>query len=219
MRQFDFYEFAGVIAPGVVVLLAAGLIWPNYLGNVQKLDVTLGGFGLALLIAYVAGHLLQGAGNLFESLWWKFMGGWPSDWPRTGKGDLLSKAQVEKLQDRIRQDLGYADFTFGPDLTAEAWHPVFRQIYAAVRAAGRDDRAHTFNGNYGMFRGIVAAAIVSTAAILIVRGWEVWLLCMASSAAALLAALRMHRFATHYAKETFVQFLNLPQTRDHNGGV
>jgi hypothetical protein len=47
MSKFDFYEFAAVIAPGVVLLLAGGLIWPDYLGNIQKLDVTLGGFGLS----------------------------------------------------------------------------------------------------------------------------------------------------------------------------
>jgi hypothetical protein len=217
MRQFDFYEFAGVIAPGVVVLLAAGLIWPDCLDSVQKLDVTLGGFGLALLIAYIAGHLLQGVGNLFESLWWKVMGGWPSDWLRTGKGDLLSSSQIARLQDRIRADLGYADFTFGPNLTAKAWHPIFRQIYAAVRVAGRDDRAHTFNGNYGMFRGIVAAAIVSIAAILVVRGWEAWSLCVAFCAVAILAALRMHRFAKHYVRETLVQFLAIPARPVSNG--
>lgn len=209
MRKLDFYEFAGVIAPGVVVLLVAALIWPDYVGNIQKLDVTLGGLGLALLIAYVAGHLLQGIGNLFEEVWWKVMGGWPSDWPRTGRGNLLSKSQLTKLQERIRDDFGYSDFTFGPDLTAEAWHPIFRQVYAAVRAAGRDDRAHTFNGNYGMFRGIVAAAIFSTAAVLIALGWGAWPLCLAFVAAALLALLRMHRFAKHYVRETLVQFLSL----------
>jgi hypothetical protein len=211
MRQFDFYEFAGVIAPGVVVLLAAGLIWPNYLASIQQLDVTLGGFGLALLIAYVAGHLLQGVGNLFETLWWKAMGGWPSDWPRSGKGDLLSKAQLAKIEERVREDLGFADFRFSADLTAKAWHPVFRQIYATVRAAGRDDRAHTFNGNYGMFRGVVAAAIVSTAAFLVVHGWGAWPFCVAFASAALLAVLRMHRFAKHYVRETLVQFLSLPR--------
>ena len=210
MRQFDFYEFAGVIAPGVVVLLAASLIWPDYLGGVQKLDVTLGGFGLAMLIAYVAGHLLQSMGNAFEWLWWKVMGGCPSDWPRTGKGNLLSQTQIGKLQERVRTTLHYTDFSFGPDLSAKAWHPVFRQIYAAVRAAGRDDRAHTFNGNYGMFRGLVAAALVSTVAVLVVRGWEAWPITLAFVAAAVMAVARMHRFAKHYARETYVQFLVLP---------
>lgn len=211
MRQFDFYEFAGVIAPGVVVLLAAGLIWPEYMGSVQQLDVTLGGFGLALLIAYVAGHLLQGVGNLFDAIWWKLMGGWPSDWTRTGRGNLLSRPQINKLQDRIREDLAYATFSFGADLSAKVWHPIFREIYATVRAAGRDERAHIFNGNYGMFRGIVAAAIVSTATTVVVRGWHAWPLCVAFAAAAVLALLRMHRFGKHYAQETLVQFISLPQ--------
>jgi len=217
MRQFDFYEFAGVIAPGTVILLAAGLIWPDYLGSVQKLDVTLGGFGLALLLAYVAGHLLQGVGNLFEALWWKVLGGWPSDWPRTGKGSLLSPPQVTKLQERIRTDLGFADFSFAPDLAAKAWHPIFRQIYATVRAAGRDDRAHTFNGNYGMFRGIVAAALVSTVAMFVVRGCAAWPLAVAFLIAAGLAVFRMHRFAKHYVRETLVQFISLPQSSGGSG--
>lgn len=47
MRKFDFYELAAVIVPGVVLLLAGGLIWPDYIGNIQKLDVTLGGFGIS----------------------------------------------------------------------------------------------------------------------------------------------------------------------------
>ena len=211
MRQFDFYEFAGVIAPGVVILLAAGLIWPDYLGSVQKLDVTLGGFGLALVLAYVAGHLLQGIGNMFEWAWWKLNGGWPSDWPRHGKGNLLSELQLAKLQERLRSDLGFSDITFGPSLSAKAWHPIFRQVYATVRAAGRDDRAHTFNGNYGMFRGIVSAALVATVGILIARGWTAWPLATVFLVAAALAVFRMHRFAIHYARETLVQFISLPQ--------
>jgi hypothetical protein len=211
MRQFDFYEFAGVIAPGVVVLLAAGLIWPEYLGSIQKLDVTLGGFGIALLIAYVVGHLLQGIGNIVECGWWKLMGGWPSDWLRTGKGNLLSQAQISRLEDRVRTSLGYTDFAFGPELTAKAWHPIFRQIYAVVRAAGRDDRAHPFNGNYGMFRGILAATLVSTVAAFIVNGCGALPVMSGFGVAAVLAVGRMHRFAKHYVRETLVQFLSLPQ--------
>ena len=209
MRQFDFYEFTGVIAPGTVILLAAGLIWPDYLGEVQKLNVSLGGFGLALLLAYVAGHLLQAVGNLLESAWWELIGGWPSDWPRTGKGVLLSDSQLAQLQKRIGTDLGFPDVTLGPNLTAKSWHPIFCQIYAMVRAAGRDERAHTFNGNYGMFRGIASAAIISTVAILVVRGWEACPLAVTFLIAAALAVFRMHRFAKYYARETYVQFLSL----------
>jgi len=213
MRQFDFYEFAGVIAPGTVILLAAGLIWPDYLGEVQKLNVSLGGFGLALLLAYVAGHLLQAVGNLLESAWWKLIGGWPSDWPRTGKGGLLSELQLVKLQERIRIDLGFDNFILGPNVSPKSWHPLFHQIYATVRAAGRDDRAHTFNGNYGMFRGIASAAIISMIIILVARGWEAWPYAFVFLVATGLAVFRMHRFARLYALETYVQFLALPRAK------
>ncbi|HFD88117.1 MAG TPA: hypothetical protein ENJ35_10650 [Gammaproteobacteria bacterium] len=214
MKQFDFYEFTGVIAPGTVILLAAGLIWPDHLDGLYKFDVTVGGFGLVLLLAYIAGHLLQAIGNLLEFLWWKFNGGWPSDWPRTGKGYLLSDAQIAQLEERVRTDLGFRDVKLDSNLPAKSWHPIFRQIYAVVRAAGRDSRAHTFNGNYGMFRGIASATIVSTIAVLVVKGCEAWPLAVAFSIATGLAIYRMHRFAKHYARETYVQFLALPRTKE-----
>ena len=212
MRQFDFYEFVGVIVPGTVILLAAGLIWPDYLGGVLKLDVTLGGFGLAVLLAYAAGHLLQAVGNLLEAAWWKLIGGWPSDWPCTGKSGLLSEAQLAQLQEIIRTDLGFTDVALGPDLTSKSWHPIFRQIYAMVHAAGRDGRAHTFNGNYALFRGITSAAIVAAIAVVLAQGWETWPLAATFLAAAGLAIFRMHHFAKHYAREIYVQFLSLPHS-------
>jgi hypothetical protein len=60
-----------------------------------------------------------------------------------------------------------------------------------------------------MFRGIAAAAIVSTVAVLIVRGWDAWPIALTFAVAAGLGLYRMHRFAVHYARETFVQFLNV----------
>jgi len=211
IRQLDFYEFTGVIAPGTIALLAAGLIWPDHLGGILKLDVTVGGLGLGLLLAYVAGHLLQAVGNLLEAGWWGLLGGWPSDAPRTGKSGLLSEAQLAQLQERLRSDFGFKGISLGPDLPVKSWRPIFRQIYAKVHAAGRDDRAHTFNGNYGMFRGIASAAIVAAIAILFARGWPAWPVAAGFLAAAGLALFRMHRFAKHYARETYVQFLVLPR--------
>jgi hypothetical protein len=213
MRQLDFYELTGVIAPGVVIVLAAGLMWPNAFAGIHNLDLSLGGFGLTLLVAYVAGHLLQALGNLLESAWWKLNGGWPSDWPRTKKGDLLSEVQLAALQERVRTSLGFSDVTIGPGLSASEWHPIFRQIYATIQAAGRDERVRTFNGNYGMFRGIAAASVTGAIGLLSLRGWAAWPLAAAFLVAAALAVFRMQRFAKHYARETYVQFLSLPQAR------
>ncbi|MGH7551580.1 MAG: hypothetical protein ACREMQ_00960 [Longimicrobiales bacterium] len=211
MRPLDFYEFAGIIAPGMFVLIVVGTIWPGVFKSVSLLEVSLGGFGVALLMAYVAGHLLQAVGNLFETGWWAVHGGWPSDWPRTRKGRLLSDSQIALLQERVRIDLGLSDVTLDARLPADAWHPVFRQIYARVYGAGKDGRAHTFNGNYGMFRGIAAAAFLSAVLVLVGRGLDSWPAAAGLAAAGVLAVSRMHRFGKHYARETYLQFLTLPQ--------
>jgi hypothetical protein len=210
VRQFDFYEFASVFAPGMVLLVITALISPGFFDGLQTLEVSLGGFGLVLVVSYVVGHLLQALGNILEAGWWKLQGGWPSDWPRSRKGKLLAESQIAKLQERVRRDLGWPDITLDSRLPAYAWHPVFRQIYARVRAAGCDDRAHTFNGNYGMFRGIATALILSAGLVLLVRGMGAWPLAAALIGAAVLAIARMHRFAKHYARETYVQYLTLP---------
>jgi hypothetical protein len=122
----------------------------------------------------------------------------------------LSDVQLADLQERVRSRLGFSDVAVGPKLSAGEWHPIFRQIYATVQAAGCDDRVLTFNGNYGMFRGIAAASVVGTVGVLLARGWTAWPLAAAFVVAAALAVLRMHRFAKHYARETYVQFLSLP---------
>lgn len=211
MKQLDYYEVVGAIIPGTVLLLAANLLWPDYMTNVPKLDITVGGLGLFVLIAYTTGQIVQAVGNFVESIVWRTVGGWPSDWIRGSKSDLLAKAQLAKLQDRIRNDFGYAGFAFDPNLPTATWRPVFREVYATVQAAGRAGRAYVFNGNYGMLRGVVAACLVAAAASVLVRGREAWPICGAFLAVALLAGYRMYRFAVRYARETLVQFLALPK--------
>lgn len=214
MRQFDFYEFAGVIVPGTVGIYGAGMIWPDQVGKLHEFDISLGGFGIAVILAYTAGHLIQAFGNFLEFTWWKLFGGAPSNWPLTNKGALLSTEQRHKLEVLVRSDLGYPDFTFEQSRSVSQWHPIFREICAVVQAAGRDNRAHTFNGNYGMFRGIASAGFVAAMVAFLSHGFHSWRLALAFTAVGVLAIIRMHRFAKHYACETFVQFLSLSSTEE-----
>ena len=209
MHQLDFYEFAGAIAPGTIVIVTAGFVWPDHIPGIQSFDISLGGFGLALILAYATGHLLQSVGTMLESIWWKLNGGWPSDWPLTNKGYLISDEQRMKLEERIRTRFEYADFSFESTKSPTHWSPIFRQVYASIRAAGRDDRAHIFNGNYGMFRGIASAGFLLAVLVVVVDGLQAWPLSLTFLAVGILALMRMHRFGKHYARETFVQFLLL----------
>jgi hypothetical protein len=205
MKTFDFYEFTGVLCPGVVVLFAVALIVPAFGPVLLDHSVTFGDLGLFVVLSYVAGHLVQALGNLLEvGIWWMF-GGMPSDWVRTGKHPLLSAAQVALVMERTKDQCGKP---LG-ELTVGEWYAVTRSIYAAVNKAGMAGRVDTFNGNYGMFRGLVAAFLFSAALVAVVGPCN-WTAIAILLVCALLAITRMRRFGVHYSRELFVQFLRLP---------
>lgn len=213
MRQFDFYEFTGILAPGTVLLAGLAILFPTITKALVGDDFSAGELGLFVILAYAAGHLLQALGNLLEWLWWKAWQGWPTDWLRTGQGDVLNQKQRELLADRVRLllRLGPQDDPWSSD--AKQWAPVVRQVDAAVQAAGRSARVVTFNGNYGLLRGIAAALLALSGAVLGQRGpSEGCIAALILLALAAVALYRMHRFARHYARELFVQFLQIAAT-------
>jgi len=209
MKKFDFYEFTGVLAPGAVVVYGLARIYPELGLLVREEKISFGEFGLLLVLAYVAGHLLQSFGNLIEWAWWRCAGGWPSDWVRTRKRDILATAQWQVLPARVREVL---DIKCPDDLAAISvadWKAITRQVYAAVRKAGRAERIDIFNGNYGMFRGVAASLIVILVAAFNEVERDRWKLYGVLIVLALLALMRMHRFGVYYARELFVQFIGM----------
>ena len=210
MKKFDHYEFTAILVPGVAVLFGLVLLLPGFLGIVSITEITLGTFGLSMVVAYILGHMIQVAGTALESIWWKIFGGMPSDWIRTKPGSLLAPEQIELLQQSGRQCLGLPRLNM-KSLTAAQWHAVTRQIHAAVAGAGRAGRIETFNGNYGLNRGLAAASLLVAIAALIVTPVR-YDIAVIAALVATTAACRMHRFARHYARELFTQFLQLPRT-------
>lgn len=207
-KQFDFYEFAGIVMPGAILLVGLTQISPRMAAVIPSEDMSLGNLGLFLILAYAAGHLLQAAGNLVENLWW-FFSGMPTDWIRTNTGHLLSLGQRSALQEQLPAKLNLSSpFSFS-GVDAKAWFGITRQVYAAVAAAGRSGRIDTFNGNYGLNRGLGASLLIVDF-LLLFDDHTNWPYAIGLAAAALAALYRMHRFGRHYARELFVQFLQLP---------
>ncbi len=208
-RDFDFYEFVGVIAPGMVVTVGGALIVsPTYDQIKQFADISAGGLGVLFTLSYVVGQLVQALGNVIEKVWWWLWSGMPSDWPRSGAHQLISDIQRESLQQRVRQMFGKDDFEIGPSIDAKEWFPITRQIYAAVAANGKASRIDVFNGNYGFNRGIAASMLTLLVMMLIAHGlaYKIELTLLALTGIAL---YRMHRFGVHYGRELFVQFLQV----------
>lgn len=214
MKSFDFYEFTGVLCPGVVVLFSAAMIVPEFAPILQTSSVTVGDLGLFVILSYVAGHLVQAFGNLLETRIWRLFGGMPTDWVRTGKNTLLSAQQNALVQERLKDQIGKPL----AELTEKEWYAVTRSVYAAVHSAGRAARVDTFNGNYGLFRGLAAAFLFSAAMLLAMLSFT-WAAVVILLACTLLAITRMRRFGIHYARELFVEFLMLPDSSGAGGAA
>ena len=217
MKEFDFYEVTGVITPGMVMVVGTVILFfPDQHHNLLSIaNVSLGSLGLGLILAYVAGQLLQAVGNGLETVWWWLWGGMPTDWIRSGKHDLIATAQLSLMQARLRMML--ADSSFDPSASdRNHWYSITRQVYAAVSAAGRSTRIDIFNGNYGLCRGIAAGLVVLLvwSAIVNWRAWEVELMLAILIS---LAIYRMHRFGVRYGRELFIQYLQLPETTSTGG--
>jgi ABC-type Fe3+ transport system permease subunit len=60
------YEFLGVIVPGVIVTYGFALMFPELSLLKATEKVSFGEVGLMLVLAFVAGQLLQALGNLIE---------------------------------------------------------------------------------------------------------------------------------------------------------
>lgn len=205
MRKFEFYEFAAILVPGMIVLVGIVLGWPES-GAPCVLDLSVGGFGVGTILAFAAGHLVQAIGNLIEKAWWWTWSGMPTDWIRSSKHSLLAAKQRALVESAARELLSDSEFRFTSDLSKADWYAIVRQIYAAVQRDGRPGRIDTFNSNYGLNRGI-AAAFLSLAAILAVVNWPGWAVILLLFGGAAVALCRMHRFGVHYGRELFVQFL------------
>lgn len=208
MRQFDFYEFTGILVPGATALAGMLLLVPDFIKPETIKDLSVGGLGLLIVLAYVLGHMVQAVGNGIELLWWKLWGGMPTDWVRTKPDCLLAPSQLVALENAVKERLDLDGLQIAHS-TAEQWYAVTRQIYAEVAGTGRAARIDVFNGNYGLNRGIGAGLLVVL--VIVFTNWPVdWMFAVGVTAALALAIYRMHRFARHYAREVFVQFLQLP---------
>jgi hypothetical protein len=106
-RNFDFYEYAGIIIPGTVLVMALVWLFPESRAFFSKEGVTLGELGLFVIIAYAAGQLVQAIGNGLEWVWWKLCGGMPSGQVLCGK--YLSTEQHKRLLEALRSVVGDAD--------------------------------------------------------------------------------------------------------------
>jgi hypothetical protein len=205
MHKVTFYEQVGIIIPGSVIVFGLVLYYPELKLLTTKDAFSVGELGLFVLIAYAAGHLIAAIANALEKLFWRVAGGMPSDWVTCDPPALLSTEQVENLRTSVGTRLNVAiDKMAGLD--RKKWWPISRQIYADVGKNGKPERIDTFNGIYGMNRGLASSCLVL---VVFALAHADWLIAAGLFGAACIYGYRAYRFGVHYARELYLQFLVL----------
>jgi len=209
MKELNFYSILGVAVPGAFTLFAFSFIFPGLRIVFLSEYMGLGNLGVFLTISYVTGQFVQAFGNLLELLWWKLWNGMPSDWPRSGKHRLLSKQQTALLTQGIDSVLSVKLGDSISSLDTNSWSAITRQVYAAVAGANKAHRVDTFNANYGLNRGMATSLVMIGMVILVAEGKPRYGYGLLALAGSLVFLFRMHRFGKHYARELFVQFIDI----------
>ena len=80
MMKMSFYEQVGIVIPGSILVFGLVLYYPELQILTAKDGMSVGEFGLFVLIAYAGGHLIAAIANALEGLFWGILGGMPSDW-------------------------------------------------------------------------------------------------------------------------------------------
>lgn len=205
MEKMTFYEQVGIVIPGSVLMVGLLFYFPSLNALVAKDGVRLGQFGIFLLLSYASGHFIAALGNLLENLLWRLFGGMPSDWVTRKQSSLLSPQQIAALETKVASRLNINVGSL-PGMDRKVWRPISRQVYADVGKNGKVERIDTFNGNYGLNRGLSAASV---ALALVAASHNQWHVVIGFLALAIVFAYRAYRFAVHYARELYLQFLVL----------
>ena len=205
---FDPYEYIAIITPGSVVAAGVALLWPEARALLAVEGVSLGDLGLFLVAAFVAGHLVQGLGNLAEFILWAPFGGLPSRWLRR-EGRLVAPAQRTAFLERVST---LCAVEAPQDLPGHQFDGLIRQAYARLAAVGRTGRIDMFNRTYGLMRGLTAAFLLMAVWFLVAR-WPDPQYALVALGGALIAALRAWRFARYYSREIVVELLGAEVSR------
>jgi len=206
--KLDFYQIFGVIAPGTVFLLGLLFLFPSIKIIFINDGLSIGGFGLFLLISYIMGNLIQSVGNLLEKIWWQFFGGMPTNW--IIKNKLLTNTQKKLLMKHISEKIDINQLPKSlENFNEDEWKYIVGQIRTIINSSSsKSERLFIFNSTYGLNRGIASAFITILVLLIIVNKAKIQIVIILILLI-VMALYRMHRFAKHYAKELVNQFINI----------
>lgn len=199
--DFDTYEFAGLVAPGSVVVFAALLVDPRLVAGLESPIVILG----AVVAAYIMGHLVAAIGNLCEGLF-ALLG--IARLERVPFAEWAKKRYISGDQTQRFREVAGARLHGNVDKPDELFRLVkqMRLVLLEKSSEACTQRLETFNGLYNLSRGLAVAFAIAVVLCAISALWGLAVFC---AVAVVLACYRVWKFNDIYARELIQQFLLL----------
>ena len=211
MKQFTLYDIVGVLAPGTVIVVGIGMLYPEVAGALVHNNLSGGELGLVVLLAYVAGNIVAGLSNILEWPYWALFGGPHTVRAQRDDGKVLGGGEYERLQEKLHETGILDNARAIADLSAKEWWGTTRQIHAFLEGRKLTNRVEVFNAQFGMNRGIATAFLIILATTVARFGTRPWRIELLLAACAVVSLYQMHKFSPHYAQNLFRAFLTGPE--------
>jgi len=195
-KEFSFYEFVGILVPGVIFLYSLHLIIEV---AVQKQIIDFDKIGesiIFIIICYGLGHILQAAGNIFELIIWFIYGGVPTQW-LSNKNRFGNNLFDEKFNKTVVNKI---TVTFGENIKDYG-----KLCYNLLFDKEKTKRIDIFNSNYSLFRGLTVTFLLLIPICIYYFNFKIALIPIILF---FISTIRMIRFAKYYATEIFRTFYN-----------
>jgi hypothetical protein len=194
---FTLYDLLGFLLPGALVV--GGTYWA-----VEGIPSEPGAAGAIALVAafFIAGELVQGVAVLWERVYWKRHGGWPST-------KLLSDADGD-LRRLTRARLALET---GDEVDNLAPTTIFELARAELRRQQLDGRAELMNARYALARGLVTASAYLSLVfgVAVAKGDADAVALVLALAAVPIFLHRFHRFGYWFARQVLQDYAGLPK--------
>lgn len=197
-KDLSYYEFIALVIPSVVLLFSINYILTLRGGGTLFDFSKIGESVIFLCFSYALGHIIQGVGNYFERIVWKYYGGMPTKWllkPNRFQKRLLDSNISDKVKAKINAD--YGEVNEGIDYGILIYGKLFQKKLT--------ERIDIFNGNYSLLRGLSISFIILSIYLFTNHDYELGLMCLGCF---YISLIRMIRFGKYYAKEIYLVYVN-----------
>lgn len=197
-----FYDFIGVIIPGSALLIGMGLLFDVGVLSALAVPKDSGIFAVHLIVAYVAGQLIQALGNWVELLYWRLWKGRPTDWPVTREKNIFGASTIADVSRFYNKGDAKAVVPKG-QMDLVEWRQKIGYAVSVVTAEKQQEKMQIFNSLYSMFRGLFISFLIISITWLVTGGEWLSVTMGVLVVSGVLSVYSMHRFSRFYASELF----------------